>query len=221
MMPAHLSYAAWMMKSAESSAGLAPATFATQSGALSMMAGIAVLPEVAPARRAHGPLYASADDGEHDRERYGERQHLGPRPLELGRLAVGQLAPRHDRGLDERAVGLQYLLVDHAHLRVHERAVLDEVEALELDGGGHAQEVQPVQDQRRDPAAEEPERQERRHAHQLPADRGVDVVQAGRVAGGEDADPEHPEEARDAVDGDRPDGIVHPHLGLDPAAGVD
>src|SRR5215216_4040647 len=100
------------MKSAESSAGLAPAMFATQSGALSMMAGIPVLPEVAPALSAHGPLYGCADYGEHDRERDGERQHLGPRPLQLGRLAVAQLALRHHRRLHERAVGLEYLLPD-------------------------------------------------------------------------------------------------------------
>ena len=45
-----------MMKSAESSAGFAPTTCATQSGALSMMAGMAVLLDVAPALCAHGPL---------------------------------------------------------------------------------------------------------------------------------------------------------------------
>src|SRR5215203_1957435 len=87
MKPAHFSYAAWRMKSAESSAGLAPATLAMQSGALSMMAGIAVLPEVAPALRAHGPLNRDADDGEHDHERDRERQHLGLQPLEIARLA--------------------------------------------------------------------------------------------------------------------------------------
>ena len=56
------------MKSAESSAGFAPLTWTMQSGALSMIAGMALLPGVAPALRAHGPLRRSADDGEHDRE---------------------------------------------------------------------------------------------------------------------------------------------------------
>src|SRR5688500_3715245 len=75
MKPAQFSYAAWMMKSAESSAGWAPSTLVTQSGALSMIAGMAVLLEVAPALGAHGPLHRRADDGEHDRDRDGEREH--------------------------------------------------------------------------------------------------------------------------------------------------
>src|SRR3712207_1214078 len=58
-----------MMKSAESSAGTAPSTLLTHSGALSMMAGIALLRPVAPALLAHGPGHARADDRHHEGER--------------------------------------------------------------------------------------------------------------------------------------------------------
>src|SRR5829696_10435225 len=139
MIPAHFSYAAWMMKSAESSAGLAPATWAMQSGALSMIAGIAVLPEVAPALCAHGPLHRGADDGQHDRDGDEEAEHLGSRPLEIRQLAVVPLEPGDRCRLHQRPVRLEYLLPQHAHLRVDERPVLDQVQPLQLDGGGHAQ----------------------------------------------------------------------------------
>ena len=56
---------------------------------------------------------------------------------------------------------------------------------------------------------------------QLPPDRAVDVVQAGRISGGENTDPDHPQEAREAVDRDRADHVVDPHLLLDPVADVD
>src|SRR5215207_3850615 len=78
MNPAHWSYAACRMKSAESSAGLAPLTFITHDGALSMMAAMAVLPQVAPALRARGPLHRCSDDGEHEQKRDREGQHHGP-----------------------------------------------------------------------------------------------------------------------------------------------
>src|SRR5215211_2762311 len=64
-----------MMKSAASSAGFAPLTCAMQSGALSMIAGMALLHGVAPALRAHGPLHGPAHDGEHEHERDDEAQH--------------------------------------------------------------------------------------------------------------------------------------------------
>src|SRR5688572_20057734 len=132
MKPAQFSYAAWMMKSAESSAGFAPSTLLTQFAALSMMAGMALLLEVAPALRAHGPLHRAVDDGEHDRDRDGEAEHLLPQLLEVP-LAVGELELRERRRLDQRAVGLDDLLLDHAHLGIDQSAVLDQVEALELD----------------------------------------------------------------------------------------
>ena len=47
----------------------------TQSGALSMMAGMALLLEIAPALRTHGPLHGPADDGEHDEDGDDEAQH--------------------------------------------------------------------------------------------------------------------------------------------------
>ena len=50
--------------------------------------------------------------------------------------AVGELELGDRRGLDQRAVGLDDLLLDDAHLRVHQRPVLHEVEALELDRTG-------------------------------------------------------------------------------------
>src|SRR5918994_6507810 len=75
MKPAQFSYAAPTMKSAESSAGSAPPMFVTQLGALSMMAAIGFLPEVAPALLARGPLHGPAHDGEHDGDGDGEGQH--------------------------------------------------------------------------------------------------------------------------------------------------
>src|SRR5829696_8402639 len=66
------------MKSAESSAGLAPATCAMHSGALSMIAGMTLLHQDAPALGAHGPLHRPADDGEHDDHRDHEAQHQPP-----------------------------------------------------------------------------------------------------------------------------------------------
>src|SRR5687767_4589732 len=75
MIPAQFSYAAWMMKSAESSAGCAPLTLVMQSGALSMMPGMALLSEIPPALLAHGPLQGPADDGEHDEDGRQEGQH--------------------------------------------------------------------------------------------------------------------------------------------------
>src|SRR5688500_15000385 len=128
MKPAQFSYAAWMIKSAESSAGCAPSTLVTQLGALSMIAGMAVLHEVAPALGTHGPLRRAADDGEHDCDRDGEGEHLLPQLLEVS-LAVGELELRNRHRLDQRAVGLDDLLLDNAHLRVDEGAVLDYVEA--------------------------------------------------------------------------------------------
>src|SRR5215207_1246919 len=95
MIPAHFSYAAWMMKSAESSAGLAPPTLVMQLGALSMIAGMALLPGVAPALGAHGPLHGCADHGEHDRDGDGEAHHFrsssnvcGPCPFVVGTTAI-------------------------------------------------------------------------------------------------------------------------------------
>src|SRR5215207_4160169 len=77
------------MKSAESSAGFAPEMLVTQSGALSMMAGIGLLPVVAPALLAHGPLHGRAHDGDHDGDRDGERQH---RVTSAGSRTVGRAA---------------------------------------------------------------------------------------------------------------------------------
>ena len=65
------------MKSAESSAGFAPPMLTMQSGALSMIAGMALLHGVAPALRAHGPLHGPADDGEHQGDGDEQAQHHG------------------------------------------------------------------------------------------------------------------------------------------------
>src|SRR5918997_602658 len=95
MIPAQFSYAAWRMKSAESSAGCAPLTLVTQSGALLMMAGMALLPGIAPALLARGPLHGRADDGEHDEDGDDQADHLrsssksvSPRPFVVGICAT-------------------------------------------------------------------------------------------------------------------------------------
>src|SRR5829696_7483154 len=72
------------MKSAESSGGLAPLTCATHSGALSMIAGMTLLRQDAPALSAHGPLHGSADDHEHDGQRDQETEHQPPSFSSLG-----------------------------------------------------------------------------------------------------------------------------------------
>src|SRR5687767_984398 len=64
-----------MMKSAESSAGLAPSTVVTQSGALSMIAGTApplLLAAVPPEHPAREP----ADDDDHDHDAEHEVGHV-------------------------------------------------------------------------------------------------------------------------------------------------
>src|SRR5918998_6244098 len=76
MIPAQFSYAAWMMKSAESSAGRAPSTLVTHSGALSMMAGMALLRLIAPPLLAHGPGHAGADHREHQGDGDHQRHHV-------------------------------------------------------------------------------------------------------------------------------------------------
>src|SRR5919112_1484191 len=58
------------------SAAAAPSTSVMQPGALSMMAGMALLPGVAPALRAHGPLHGPAHDGEHDGDGDDQAHHL-------------------------------------------------------------------------------------------------------------------------------------------------
>src|SRR4051795_6224899 len=139
MMPWHFAYAAWMMKSAESSAGRAPFTCVMQSGALSMIPGIrpplallAVPPEH-PARQA-------ADHGHHQHEAHHEARHRRLPP----RLFPG--AEQDRLGLDERAVGLDDPLAHAAVLGVEVGLVLGQVQALDLDLRRDAQEVELLQD---------------------------------------------------------------------------
>src|SRR5215208_5613051 len=113
MIPAHFSYAAWMMKSAESSAGLAPATFATQLGALSMIADIDPLPRVAPALLAHGPLDAREDQGEQQDVGDEQAQHRSPPQRREVLAGAVHLAPVDDLSFNQRPVGLDDLLQHH------------------------------------------------------------------------------------------------------------
>src|SRR5690348_13725406 len=91
MMPWHLTYAAWRMKSAESSAGLAPLMCRMQLGALSMMAGTAghlldcveVVGGHLLALLALGPGDACANDREHDHQAGQEGEHLSAHPRSL------------------------------------------------------------------------------------------------------------------------------------------
>src|SRR4051812_10590306 len=113
-----------MMKSAESSGGLAPATWVMQSGALSMIAGTAhhLLASVEfvggepPALLALGPRYARADEGEHDHEADQEGEHLSAHPRAHPRVRDGAVGERcelpwqQDVGRNQRAVGLDDLL---------------------------------------------------------------------------------------------------------------
>src|SRR3954465_7812889 len=123
MIPWHLVYAAWRMKSAESSAGLAPEMWTMQFGALSMIAGTAdpLLDSAgfvgghAAAVLALGPGHARVDEREHDQEAGQEGEHLShPRSLSGAReVAVGQrrqLARQQDVGGDQGAVGFDDLL---------------------------------------------------------------------------------------------------------------
>src|SRR3954469_3964314 len=209
MIPAHFSYAFWMMKSAESSAGRAPFTWAMHSGALSMIPGMRP-PLALHAVLADHPLRQAADDRQHQHEAEHEADH---------RRLPPRLFPRAEQdglGLDEGAVRLHDPLADTAVLGVEVGVVLGQVQALDLDLRRDAQEVELLEDPRRHPAAEEPERKEREDAHHLAADGALDVVDARWVAGGEHADPEHPEEPGAAVDGVRSDGLVDAHLRLDP-----
>src|SRR3954447_22342402 len=175
-----------MMKSAESSAGRAPFTWAMQSGALSMIPGIRP-PLALLAVALDHPLRQAADDGQHQHEAEQEAHHR----------RLPRLFPRTEQDglrLDEGAVRLDDPLADAPVLGVEVRVVLGEVQALDLDLRRDPQKVELFKDPRRPPAAQEAERQEREDAHHLAADGALDVVDAGRVAGGEDADPEHPEE---------------------------
>src|SRR3954462_10309544 len=139
MMPWHFAYAAWMMKSAESSAGRAPFTCVMQAGALSMIPGIrpplallAVPPEH-PARHA-------ADHGPHQHEAH----HEAPPTRLPPRVFPG--AEQDRLGLDERAVGLDDPLAHAAVLGGEIGLVLGEVQALELGLRRDAQGGERLQD---------------------------------------------------------------------------
>src|SRR6266511_230377 len=106
-------------------------------------------------------------------------------------------------------------------LRVEVLLELGNVEALELDLGRHAQQVELLEDEGRYVAAEETEREEDEHAHQLAPQRDRDVVEPGGIAGREEADRERAPEAGDPVHRHRADGVVDPQPLLDEVAGVD
>ena len=125
----------------------------------------------------------------------------------------------HRLGLHDRAVGFDDVLAHASHLRqVQVLLVLDDVEARELDLGRHTQQVELLEHERREPAGQEAERQEGGDPDQLTPERAVDVVEPGGIAGGEHTDPEHAEEAGDAVHRHRADHVVDAHLLLDPVA---
>ena len=87
--------------------------------------------------------------------------------------------------------------------------------------GGTRMRLTVFMDPRRDVPAEEAQGEEDGHRVQLARERRVDVVDAGRIAGGEQPHSERAPEPADAVDRDRADRVVHAHLLLDEATRVD